>query len=141
MRKLLLTLIASCGLIATPALAGGDPPPRVGSTRPVQVDAVDGDTIKRNGVNIRIIGLDAPELHRPRCEKERQAAIRARDRMAELGRNRVTIEVASRRDRWGRPLAVVRDRTGRDVAEIMIAEGHGRAYDGRGQRPDWCAIL
>lgn len=139
MHKLLLAIIASFSLVATPALAGGDPPSHIGSTRPVQVDAVDGDTIKRNGVNIRIIGLDTPELHRPRCEKERQAAIRARDRMAELGRNRVTIEVATRRDRYGRPLAIVRDRTGRDVAEIMIAEGHGRAYSGRGPRIDWCA--
>ena len=42
------------------------------------------------------------------------------------------------RDRYGRTLAIVRDRAGRDLARIMIAEGLARPYDGRGRRLGWC---
>ena len=54
--------------------------------------AVDGDTIKCDGVNMRdmgsgkpkVSGYDTPELGRARCAEERAAGIRARDRMQQL---------------------------------------------------------
>ena len=149
MRKWLLAATLAFGLagpilpilIDTPAQAQATTtttaPPRVASTRPVRVDAVDGDTVRRNGVLIRVVGVDTPEL-RGKCEAERAAARLARDRVAEIGRAGVAIEVVPRRDRYGRTLAILRDRQGRNVAEILIAEGLGRPYDGRGARASWC---
>lgn len=39
-----------------------------------------------------------------------------------------------------RTLAVVRDRSGRDLAVVMIREGHARTYHGRGPRGGWCDV-
>jgi endonuclease YncB( thermonuclease family) len=98
--------------------------------------AVDGDTFRLDGQAIRIVGLDAPEMH-ARCEAEYLGAVRARARLAELLQGGVVI---TRRgtDLYGRTLAIVRDLEGRDVAQVMIAEGLARSYDGRTRRQTWC---
>jgi endonuclease YncB( thermonuclease family) len=98
---------------------------------------VDGDTVRVGGRLVRIVGLDAPEM-RARCPREERLARQATARMAELVRGGVTLEPISRRDRYSRLLAVVRDRQGRDVAAVMIREGLARPYDGRGRRKGWC---
>lgn len=93
---------------------------------------VDGDTIDVNGERIRVMGLDAPEM-RARCPREARLARAATERMRKLTAGGVTLE-PHRRDRYRRLLAVVRDRQGRDVAHIMVREGHAREYHGRGRR-------
>lgn len=100
------------------------------------VEVMDGDTIRVGGQVVRIVGLDAPEL-RGACPREQLLAERARDRLAQLLAGGVTVQPRGV-DRYRRVLAVVRDRAGRDVAEVLIAEGLARAYDGRGARPGWC---
>lgn len=97
---------------------------------------IDGDTIAVRGAPVRIIGLDAPELH-GRCPRETALARRARDRLAQLLSGGATITRRGR-DRYGRGLAVVQDAQGRDVAQVLISEGLARAYDGRGRREGWC---
>ena len=47
--RLLLTVVLYTFISLTPAIAG-------------HVDVIDGDTIKIDGVNIRLFGIDAPEL-------------------------------------------------------------------------------
>lgn len=101
---------------------------------PIRV--IDGDTIAVRGSTIRIIGLDAPELH-GRCPAETRLARAARDRLAVLLRDGASVWRRGR-DRYGRTLAVVRDTAGRDVAGLLVAEGLARAYDGRGPRRGWC---
>lgn len=98
--------------------------------------AIDGDTIRVGGRTVRVIGLDAPEM-RGKCPAEIRMARAARDRMAELVSGGVFI-TPSGRDRYRRTLAFVRDRAGRDLAQVMIAEGLARAYNGRGRRAGWC---
>jgi len=138
MRKILLAALAGIALLTSPAFAQtAEERSRVASSRPVRVDVVDGDTIRRNGLLVRVMGLDAPEL-RGKCDDEKVLAIQARDRLAEIALEGVTIEVSPRRDRYGRVLAVVRDRHGTDVAEILISERLARPYTGRGQRQGWC---
>lgn len=100
------------------------------------IRVIDGDTIALRGTTIRIIGLDAPEIH-GRCPAETRLARAARDRLAELLRDGATVWRRGR-DRYGRALAVVRDGAGRDVADTLIAEGLARAYLGRGPRGGWC---
>ena len=116
--------VAMAGLLfATPAAA-----------QPVR--AVDGDTLAIGTERVRVIGLDAPELH-GQCPIEVALAREARDRMAALVGRGVRL-FPQGRDRYGRLLAVVLDAQGRDVAAVMIGEGLARPYDGRGRRQGWC---
>lgn len=98
--------------------------------------AIDGDTVAVRGQPVRIIGMDAPELH-GRCPAEIRLARQAQARLAELLAGGATVRRRGR-DRYGRALAVVEDAEGRDVAQVMIAEGLARPYDGRGRRGGWC---
>ena len=99
--------------------------------------ATDGDTLRCGRGRVRVVGLDAPELHRPRCPAELRLARAATARMDSLVASGVTLRPRGR-DRYGRLLAVVRDRQGRDVAMVLIREGLARPYDGRGRRRGWC---
>jgi micrococcal nuclease len=106
---------------------------------PAAADAVrviDGDTIVHRGQTIRIMGLDAPEVHH-RCPAEKLLAERARARLAELLADGLTMETHGR-DRYGRVLAVVLDARGVNVANVLIIEGLARRYNGRGPRELWC---
>lgn len=118
------TLAVLAMLLAGPALAQQ------------RAEVIDGDTIRAGGRTVRLVGLDAPELH-GRCPAETALARRARARLAQLLGGRAWLKPQGR-DRYGRLLAVVRDEAGRDVAEILIAEGLARPYDGRGPRGSWC---
>lgn len=121
--------LAALGLVAALALSAP-----AASQSPLRV--IDGDTIAVRGTTIRIMGLDAPEMH-GRCPNETRLARAARDRLAVLLRDGATISRHGR-DRYGRTLAVVHDAAGRDVAGVLIAEGLARPYHGRGQRQGWC---
>lgn len=97
---------------------------------------VDGDTVRLGSERIRLIGLDAPELH-GKCRKEKRLAIRARDRLAELlATDQVEIIRSARLDKYRRTLAIVRA-DGIDVARILISEGLARPYHGE-RRQSWC---
>jgi micrococcal nuclease len=111
--------------------------------------AIDGDTIVYRHERIRILGIDAPEIHPGvegfKCQAERELGIRAREALTELTspRHRVTIRRAHdrwgivRRDRYGRALAWVYS-DGRNVAVTLIADGLAHAYNGQGPRAPWC---
>jgi len=119
-----LKIVAALVLaLAAPAAAEG---PRV----------IDGDTIVHQGQTIRIMGLDAPEVHH-RCEAERALAERARARLAQLLADGFTVREHGR-DRYNRVLAEVFDARGLNVASVLIAEGLARRYNGRGPRELWC---
>jgi micrococcal nuclease len=119
-----LKIVAALVLaLAAPAAAEG---PRV----------IDGDTIVHRGQTIRIMGLDAPEVHH-RCEAERALAERARARLAQLLADGFTVREHGR-DRYNRVLAEVFDARGLNVASVLIAEGLARRYNGRGPRELWC---
>lgn len=119
-----VALILALSLAAAPAVA-----------QPRAV-AIDGDTLTLGGERIRVMGLDAPEMH-GRCPRETALAARARDRLQQLVAGGIWLQRRGR-DQYGRTLAVVLDSTGADVAVILISEGLARPYDGRGQRRGWC---
>ncbi|WP_424813609.1 thermonuclease family protein [Roseococcus sp. YIM B11640] len=75
---------------------------------------------------------------RGRCPSESHAARQAKERLAQLIGSGLTIERHGR-DRYRRTLAVVRDRRGREVAAVMVREGHARPYNGRTRRLGWCS--
>ena len=130
MRLLLLAAGASLSLVG-PAQA----------YRTVQV--TDGDSIivsasgMATGLRVRIQFLDSPELN-GRCPEERALAQEARGRLIELVAPGVTIQSGLEFDRYGRLLARVFTKDGRDVADILIEEKLARRYNGTGPRLPWC---
>lgn len=101
------------------------------------IRAVDGDTIEFAGQTVRIIGLDAPETRRAQCQDERRRGLLAKWALADLlASGEVRMIKQRRRDRYGRILARLTV-DGRDVAAVMISQGHARPYDG-GKRQGWC---
>ncbi len=98
--------------------------------------AIDGDNIRVEGVNVRIMGLDAPELYRPKCEAERVLAEKAKARLWMLTRGPDVLACFYGIDRYQRPLARVYA-SGVEVADILISVGLARSYDG-GKREGWC---
>ncbi|MBW6399970.1 thermonuclease family protein [Roseomonas sp. HJA6] len=121
------SIIAAIAAITLATSAAAQSPLRV----------IDGDTIEVRGRIVRIIGLDAPEIH-GRCPEETRLAIAARDRLAQLLAGRSEIRTRGR-DRYGRTLGRVLDANGRDVAQVLISEGLARPYDGRSRRQGWCS--
>lgn len=96
---------------------------------------VDGDTFRHRGERIRILDIDTPETHPPRCAREARLGAAATDRLHELlNAGPVAIEREGE-DRYGRTLARV-ERDGESLGAVLVAEGLARPY-GNGRRP-WC---
>lgn len=110
------------------------------------LEVLDGDTFVADAlvwpghsvrINIRIRGIDAPEM-KARCPAEREAAERARDALADLLREGgVAISNISGAKYYGRVLADVAMGDGQSVAPIMLGEKLVRPYGG-GRRAPWC---
>lgn len=94
----------------------------------------DGDTIRCGDERIRLMSIDTPELHSPKCPQEALQAAEARDRLRELLSGGFTVERHGK-DVYRRTLAVVRV-NGRDVGEQLVAEKLARRWTGR--REPWC---
>ncbi len=93
-----------------------------------------GHTIR---INIRIRGIDAPEM-KSRCDAERVAAQKARDDLVDLLRDgAVAVSNISGAKYYGRVLADVTTASGRSVAPIMLGDRLVRPYGG-GRRAPWC---
>lgn len=99
---------------------------------------VDGDTFRLGDRRVRITGIDAPELSKPRCSGEAALAARSADRLVEL-LNQGPLDLVAHRfhgtDRFGRDLRVVRQ-GGRSVADTMMSEGLAHRY--MGFKRGWC---
>lgn len=98
---------------------------------------VDGDTFWLRGTKIRIADIDTPELSPPRCERERQRGMAAKQRLLEILNSGPILlrNVARDEDRFGRKLMIV-FRGNRSVGDILIAEGLARKWEG--SRRSWC---
>jgi endonuclease YncB( thermonuclease family) len=104
---------------------------------------IDGDTFKIGQRKVRIIGIDAPEVH-ARCPAEARLAEQATAKLQAL-LNQGAFEMAGRlgdmTDRYGRDLRMVRrpraDGSVQSIAEDMRESGLARRYLG-GLRGGWC---
>lgn len=103
---------------------------------------IDGDTVRLDEERIRLLGLDAAEIHHAQCEAERRLGELAKRRLEQLVQSGpVKIRRADppdRTDKYGRTLAQVIV-NGEDVACILIKEGYARPW--RGHRENWCKGL
>jgi endonuclease YncB( thermonuclease family) len=98
---------------------------------------VDGDTIWLAGQKIRIADINTPELSQPQCARERQLAIRARDRLhVLLNQGPVQLQRIDRdEDRYGRKLRTIH-RNGTSLGDTLVSEGLAHRWNG--QRQSWC---
>lgn len=91
---------------------------------------------------VRLAGVDTPELHPARCDAERMLGEKAKARTLELlnGAAAVTLTVNAKhpREKYGRLLGTLHV-DGKDLGEILVAEGLAHIYAGRGRRKGWCS--
>lgn len=105
---------------------------------------IDGDTFKLGERKIRIIGIDTPETHPPRCADEARLGEQATARLQEL-LNQGPFEMVGRfddmKDRYGRDLRAIErkrpDGSTQSIASEMRESGLARRYLG-GLRSGWC---
>lgn len=101
--------------------------------------AIDGDTIVVGKEHIRIANIDTPEIKHAKCDAERRLGVISKARMqALINAGALTIERGDSgrtKDRYGRTLGKVTV-NGKDVGEVLIAEGLARRWDGK--RHPWC---
>jgi endonuclease YncB( thermonuclease family) len=117
---------------------------------PVQASVtrvIDGDTLEVEAhlwpglaltENVRIRGIDAPELH-SECAAERVMAAAARDRLVAIAGGSISLRHIANDKYGGRVDADVANAAGADLRATLLAAGLVRAYDG-GARGDWCPV-
>ena len=102
----------------------------------------DGDTcyVTVDGKNnkIRLLELDTPEISKPKCDKELELGLKARDYINNLIENASSIEFKTeyKEDYFGRILSyLIID--GEDVSAKIVSNNLGVVYD-RNNKNDWC---
>jgi micrococcal nuclease len=106
------------------------------------LQVIDGDTVDmycpgEGALRTRLMGFDAPEVFSPQCPAELRAGLEATWHLRRALWSAETLQVTLHgSDRYERALAEMRI-DGRPVAEMMIAAGLARPYDG-GTRRSWC---
>jgi len=110
------------------------------------IEVIDGDTFLAEAhvwpghsvtVNIRIRGIDAPEM-KSRCGTERDAALRARATLGELiAKGSVSLTNIGGAKYYGRVLADVATPEGLSLGPELLDRALVRPYRG-GKRDGWC---
>ncbi|MDX0716417.1 hypothetical protein BMJ34_05900 [Sinorhizobium medicae] len=91
------------------------------------INIIDGDTIRMNGITIRIMELDTPETFRSRCENELVLGLAAKKHLRSLIDSGMVTYEAIGTDRYGRTLAKVH--VGDiNVGQQMIRDGFALRY-------------
>jgi endonuclease YncB( thermonuclease family) len=93
--------------------------------------AIDGDSLKVGGVEVRLQGIDAPELMQI-CSvsgRDTPCGREARAHLRRLVSGGLATCIGSERDRYGRMLANCRVR-GIDINAAMVRDGHAVAFGG-----------
>ena len=152
---ILAGILLSIWPMADPALIE---PPAFLSTDPEQVNeqftrcgigrghacVIDGDTFKLGERKVRLVGIDAPETHPPRCAEEARLGEAATGELQRL-LNQGPFEMVGRsfndQDRYGRDLRVVKrvrpNGSEQNIADAMRESGLARRYLG-GLKGGWC---
>jgi micrococcal nuclease len=111
------------------------------------LSAVDGDTIKCDGVNMRdmgdgapfVSGYDTPEISKSKCAAEKALGRQAKRRMAQMLKTPGLKIYNSGEDdgRYKRPLVWVILPDGRSVGSVLIKEGLASVWT-PDYKPNWC---
>jgi endonuclease YncB( thermonuclease family) len=122
-------VLASMAILAAAAAAlyvmGGAPQREITGA----AEAIDGDSLRLGGEEIRLKGIDAPEIAQT-CEvggRETPCGREARTHLRRLLTSGLATCIGEGRDRYGRLLARCRVR-GVDVNAAMVRDGHALAF-------------
>jgi micrococcal nuclease len=108
--------------------------------KPADIRVLNGDTVVAHGETYRLSGFETPDPARAQCPGARRLGYRATFHLRKIvsGGDLDLAPVACREDH---PCAVLRAH-GRDVAEMMIADGFGRSHAcaaaSCGPQKAWC---
>lgn len=97
---------------------------------------VDGDTGWAGGTKWRLLDIDAPEISRPDCPREKAVARQATRRLQSLLSSGYTLD-GDGQDRYGRKLVTITLSDGRDAGDVLISEGLAQPWPNHGN--PWCA--
>lgn len=141
-----LTALSLCAVAPVEANRAG--PVFEGPVEARVLSVLDGDTFVAEAhvwpgqfvrVNVRIRGIDAPEM-KSRCLAEQEAAVAARDLLSNLlGNETVAISNIGGAKYYGRVLADVVTERGEPVSQVLVDRGLARPYRG-GKRQGWCDL-
>lgn len=133
---------AAFALMLAPAAAA----PLPGPVEAGLVRVIDGDTIEVAArvwigheivTRVRLDGVDAPEIFRPGCAREKELGARAKAHVEALLEEGGVRLFDVRDDKFGgRVVARVETAAGLDLGEALQTEGLAVPY---GERKDWCA--
>lgn len=129
--RTLLFLIVLAGLLAGYLLLPGDPGQRVAPAKGEKLHISDGDSFRIGAQSIRLIGIDAPELHQS-CTREDGSAWQcgeaAKAKLEKLAHEPGLSCLVEGTDRYDRLLATCStDRTA-DIGDQLIADGLAIRY-------------
>ena len=96
---------------------------------------VDGDTGWAGGTKWRLLAIDAPEVSRPECPREKIVGDQATRRLQALLASGYDLD-ADGQDRYGRALVTITLSDGRDAGTVLIAEGLAQPWPNHGN--PWC---
>ncbi|HYD87345.1 MAG TPA: thermonuclease family protein [Vitreimonas sp.] len=139
-----VTALAVAGLVLALALTSTTPEARGEPSAPapeaVSWRVIDGDTFEdlATGDRYRLENIDTPETGpRARCSAERDLGDRATQQARTFIANARQLDIrrTGRTDRYDRIIAFI-EIDGRDLGELMIAQGLARPW--RGRREPWC---
>lgn len=105
-------------------------PPRPGEVITGAARAIDGDSLIVSGREIRIEGIDAPEM-RQTCQRGGEEWSCGRDaarRLRAIVDGGAVACTTRGTDRFGRTLAVCRDREGADIGARLVGEGYAVSF-------------
>jgi micrococcal nuclease len=116
---------------------------------PGELFVVDGDTVVYHGAYLRLLNIQAPELHAI-CEGERTLGLHAREVLVQELANAKSVRLRfyysiSRYggyrlrylDKYGRALVDVFV-NGVNVVDTLIGQNLAVAWGGEGSKPNWC---
>lgn len=118
-----------------------------------EIRVSDGDTISAHGITYRLVGFDAPETRRAKCNVERAMGYEAARRLRQILANAESLDLVevrcscrpsthgTRDCNHGRSCALL-SADGEDVGDVLISEGLARPYHCAGNRcpaqETWC---
>ncbi|MDA8712694.1 thermonuclease family protein [Alphaproteobacteria bacterium] len=88
--------------------------------------------------NIRVRGIDTPEIKRAKCKGEKAKGKAAKKKLAAWLADGVILYKVEYDKYGGRVLADVYTSDFKNVSLLMVDGGFARFYDGRGPRGGWC---
>lgn len=112
------------------------------------ISVIDGDSIKvsvrslfppLNRMSIRLRGVDTPELHTPKCAKERELAITAKKFLeGEISKAKVIDFRDLNWDKYGGRVLSTVYIDGVDISSKLIENGYAIKYFGDRKTHNWC---